>query len=91
LIAPAAAAVLFSMDKTSGKLTVAIRITLLPEKMPVKEENGAEERTQEGSDPLMKSHPEYLWFNTQKRRKYINITSEAEKAVRESGIKEGMA
>ncbi|MEW6425597.1 MAG: secondary thiamine-phosphate synthase enzyme YjbQ [Bacillota bacterium] len=39
----------------------------------------------------MKSHTEYLWFNTQKRREYINITGEVEKAVRESGIKEGMA
>jgi len=39
----------------------------------------------------MKSHTKYLWFNTQKRREYINITGEVEKAVRESGIKEGMA
>lgn len=39
----------------------------------------------------MKSHTEYLWFNTQKRREYINITGEVEKAVRESRIKEGMA
>lgn len=39
----------------------------------------------------MKSHTTYLWFNTRKRREYINITGEVEKAVRESGIKEGMA
>jgi len=39
----------------------------------------------------MKSHTEYLWFNTQKRREYINITGKVEKAVRESGIKEGTA
>jgi len=37
----------------------------------------------------MKSITEYLWFNTQKRREYINITSEVEKVVRKSGIKEG--
>jgi len=33
---------------------------------------------------------EYLWFNTKKHREYINITSEVEKAVRKSGITEGM-
>ena len=39
----------------------------------------------------MKSHTKYLWFNTQKRREYINITKEVEEAVRESGVREGMA
>lgn len=39
----------------------------------------------------MKSHTRYLWFNTQKRREYINITKEVEEAVRESGVREGMA
>jgi len=39
----------------------------------------------------MKSHTRYLWFNTQKRREYINITEEVAEAVRESGIREGMA
>ncbi len=38
----------------------------------------------------MKAHTKYLWFNTHKRREYINITGEVEKAVRESGIQEGM-
>jgi secondary thiamine-phosphate synthase enzyme len=38
----------------------------------------------------MKSHTEYLWFNTKKKREYINITSEVEDAVRKSEIKEGM-
>jgi len=38
----------------------------------------------------MKSHTKYLWFNTQKRRDYINITDETEKALRESNIREGM-
>ncbi|HOI29780.1 MAG TPA: secondary thiamine-phosphate synthase enzyme YjbQ [Melioribacteraceae bacterium] len=38
----------------------------------------------------MKSHTEYLWFNTSKRREYINITPEVEKALTKSGIKEGM-
>ncbi|HUO57665.1 MAG TPA: secondary thiamine-phosphate synthase enzyme YjbQ [bacterium] len=38
----------------------------------------------------MKFLTEYLWFNTKKHREYINITSEVEKAVRKSGITEGM-
>jgi len=38
----------------------------------------------------MKSHCQYLVFNTKKRREYINITSEVEKALRDSGIKEGL-
>ncbi|RJP59630.1 MAG: YjbQ family protein [Ignavibacteriales bacterium] len=38
----------------------------------------------------MKFHTEYLWFNTTKRREYINITHEVEKALHKSGIKEGM-
>lgn len=38
----------------------------------------------------MKSHTKYLWFNTRKRREYINITDEVAKAVQESGIQEGM-
>ena len=39
----------------------------------------------------MKSHTRYLFFNTAKRREYINITGEAENALAESGIREGMA
>jgi len=38
----------------------------------------------------MKFYTDYLWFNTDEKREYINITSEVEKAVRESGIQEGM-
>ena len=38
----------------------------------------------------MKSHTEYLWFNTKKHRDYINITSEIERILDKSGIKEGM-
>lgn len=38
----------------------------------------------------MKFHTEYLWFNTKKRREYINITREVENAVMKSGVKEGM-
>jgi len=37
----------------------------------------------------MKSATKYLWFNTAKRREYINITDEVEQFVRESGIQEG--
>jgi secondary thiamine-phosphate synthase enzyme len=38
----------------------------------------------------MKSHTEYLWFNTKRRREYINITPEVERAVAKSKISEGM-
>ncbi|MDP3580374.1 MAG: YjbQ family protein, partial [Ignavibacteria bacterium] len=38
----------------------------------------------------MKTLTEYLWFNTSKKREYINITHEVEKALNKSGIKEGM-
>lgn len=37
----------------------------------------------------MKSATKYLWFNTAKRREYINITDEVEQFVHESGIQEG--
>ena len=38
----------------------------------------------------MKSHTEYLTFNTDRKRTYINITREVENALRKSGIGEGM-
>ena len=38
----------------------------------------------------MKFHTEYLWFNTQKHREYINISDKVEDAVRQSGVREGM-
>ncbi|MEJ5283535.1 MAG: secondary thiamine-phosphate synthase enzyme YjbQ [Brevinematia bacterium] len=38
----------------------------------------------------MKSYRKELWFNTSKRVEFINITSEVEKAVIESGVKEGL-
>lgn len=38
----------------------------------------------------MKFHTEYLWFNTKKKREFINITDEVAEAVQESGCKEGM-
>jgi secondary thiamine-phosphate synthase enzyme len=37
----------------------------------------------------MKSHTQYLWFNTKTRRDLINVTQDVETAVRESGIQEG--
>ena len=37
----------------------------------------------------MKVVTEYLWFNTRKRREFVNITEEVEKLVRRSGIAEG--
>jgi len=38
----------------------------------------------------MKSYRKELWFNTKNRLEFINITSEVEDAVRQSGIKEGL-
>ena len=38
----------------------------------------------------MKSHTEYLWFNTKKKREFINITPELEKALEKSGVREGL-
>lgn len=38
----------------------------------------------------MKSHTQYLWFNTEERHEFINITSDVEAALAKSGIKEGL-
>jgi secondary thiamine-phosphate synthase enzyme len=38
----------------------------------------------------MKSYRKELWFNTNTRRAFINITRQVEDCVRESGIKEGL-
>lgn len=38
----------------------------------------------------MKSHTEYLTFTTEARRDYINITPQVEKALRKSGVQEGL-
>ncbi len=38
----------------------------------------------------MKSYRKELWFNTPDRVAFINITPEVRKAVKESGIKEGL-
>jgi secondary thiamine-phosphate synthase enzyme len=37
----------------------------------------------------MKSHQEYLWFNTAKRREYIRITDQVEAVVAKSAVQEG--
>lgn len=38
----------------------------------------------------MKSHTEYLWFQTDRRREYINITDRVESILAASGVTEGM-
>lgn len=38
----------------------------------------------------MKSHTEYLWFNTKQLRDYINITDTVQEIVTKSGVAEGM-
>ena len=39
----------------------------------------------------MKSYRKELWFNVPSRRGYINITSQVEECLNESGIREGLA
>jgi len=39
----------------------------------------------------MKSHTEYLWLNTKKKREFINITPQVQKALDASGVQEGLA
>jgi secondary thiamine-phosphate synthase enzyme len=39
----------------------------------------------------MKSHTEYLTFNTKKHREYVHITPQVEAAVSKSGVQEGLA
>lgn len=38
---------------------------------------------------FMKSYRKELWFNARSRREYINITSQVQQCLQESGIKEG--
>lgn len=38
----------------------------------------------------MKSYRKELWFNIPQRRKIVNITNDVQKAINESGIKEGL-
>ncbi|MDD4957547.1 MAG: YjbQ family protein, partial [Candidatus Omnitrophica bacterium] len=38
----------------------------------------------------MKSFRKEIWFETERRREYINITPDVEDAIDESGIKEGL-
>lgn len=38
----------------------------------------------------MKSYTKHLWIKTKKRIEFVNIHSEIEKVVRETGIKEGI-
>lgn len=38
----------------------------------------------------MKSYRKELWFDIKERRKFINITSQVEQCLKESGIEEGL-
>ncbi|MFP4524296.1 MAG: secondary thiamine-phosphate synthase enzyme YjbQ [Candidatus Woesearchaeota archaeon] len=38
----------------------------------------------------MATHTEYLWFHTDKRVEFINITDRVEEAVRKSGVRDGL-
>ncbi len=39
----------------------------------------------------MKTHTEYLTFNTKKHREYVHITPQVEAAVKKSGVQDGLA
>jgi secondary thiamine-phosphate synthase enzyme len=39
----------------------------------------------------VKSHTEYLWFNTKKQKEIVPISQQVESAVSKSGVKEGFA
>lgn len=38
----------------------------------------------------MKTYTKHLWFNTKKRREFINITDGLERCLKKSGVKEGL-
>ena len=38
----------------------------------------------------MRSHTDYLWFETKMRQEFVRITDEVASAVEKSGVKEGM-
>jgi secondary thiamine-phosphate synthase enzyme len=38
----------------------------------------------------MKSYREELWFHTESRREYVNITTQVERVIQQSGIQEGL-
>lgn len=38
----------------------------------------------------MKSHREELWFHTESRREYVNITTQVERVIQQSRIQEGL-
>jgi secondary thiamine-phosphate synthase enzyme len=39
---------------------------------------------------IVKAYTQYLWFNTKKKREFINITEELEKALQAASIQEGL-
>jgi len=39
----------------------------------------------------MKSHTEYVWFHTKRKREFINITDRVAEELERSGIREGLA
>jgi len=56
----------------------------------LKEKDGEDKIWYKRRAVKMKSYTQYLWFNTEKRQEFINITPQIEKAVRESGVQEGL-
>ena len=38
----------------------------------------------------MKTHTEYIWFNTEREREFLNITPRVGELVKKSGVKEGL-
>jgi secondary thiamine-phosphate synthase enzyme len=51
---------------------------------------GGAMRSGAGEELFMKSHTEYLVFETRKRREMVHITDEVEQIVERSGVKDGL-
>jgi hypothetical protein len=64
---------------SSGGVTALIRIKAV-------RMNRSERHTEES----VKSHTEYLVFETKKRREMVHITDQVEQIVRRSGVKDGL-
>src|SRR5512134_3857740 len=45
----------------------------------------------ERTESVMKTHTDYLWFNTKKRQEFVRITDEVAAIVKKSGVTDGMA
>ncbi len=49
-----------------------------------------DENAKIGDNPYVKTYTQELWFNTEKRQEFINISPDIENAVKESKVLEGL-